>query len=152
MDDRSAGQEGQAQREVTRAVLLDTSAWVAAAIPSQAKHAQAKLAYTQAVRQGFRIVITPMVLGESQALFMKLLGRTHALAALDSVMRDPTHTLVALDDELVRAAVAKWLVPYRDQQFSLCDAVSFEVMTRERITRALAIDQHFAVAGFEIIR
>jgi predicted nucleic acid-binding protein len=152
VDNRGADQESKAQGHVTRAVLLDTSAWVAAAVPSQTKHAQPKLAYTQAVRQGFRIVLTPMVLGESQALFMKLLGRTHALAALDGVMRDPTHTLLALDDELVRAAVAKWLVPYREQQFSLCDAVSFEVMTRERITRALAIDQRFAVAGFEIIR
>jgi predicted nucleic acid-binding protein len=33
----------------------------------------------------------------------------------------------------------------------LCDAVSFEVMRRERITSALATDRHFAVAGFDIV-
>ena len=51
----------------------------------------------------------------------------------------------------MRVAVEHWLRPYRDQAFSLCDAVSFEVMKREGITRAVSIDRHFVTAGFEIV-
>ncbi|MDB4913730.1 MAG: hypothetical protein JWM95_1374 [Gemmatimonadetes bacterium] len=134
-----------------RAVLLDTSGWIAAAIRGQTCHEAARAAYTLAVRQGFRILVTPMVLGESHALFMRLLGREKAVAALESVMRDPAHVLVPVDDELVRTAVDRWLKPYRDQNFSLCDAVSFEVMRREGVIRALSIDRHFSAAGFEIV-
>ena len=66
-------------------------------------------------------------------------------------MSDPTHVVVPVDDALVRIAVDRWIRPYRDRDFSLCDAVSFEVMKREGITRALSIDRHFVSAGFEIV-
>jgi predicted nucleic acid-binding protein len=143
--------EGQSEAKVKRAVFLDTSGWIAAAVRSQPRHEAAREAYTSAVRQGYRIVLTPMVLGESHALFLRLLGREKAMAALESAMSDPTHVLLPVDDALVRIAVDRWLRPYRDQEFSLCDAVSFEVMKREGITRALSIDRHFVTAGFEIV-
>jgi uncharacterized protein len=136
---------------VKRAVFLDTSGWIAAAVRNQARHDSARAAYTAAVRQGYRIVLTPMVLAESHALFLRLLGREKATAALESALQDPTHVLVQVDEALVKSAVERWLRPYRDQDFSLCDAVSFEVMQREGITRALSIDRHFVTAGFEIV-
>ncbi len=142
--------KAQAKGEVIRSVFLDSSGWVAAAVRGQSRHDEAKAAYTSAVRGGCRIMITPMILGESHALFLRLLGRDQAAAALESALRDPTHVVFPVDDALVKAAVDRWIRPYRDQNFSLCDAVSFEVMQRERITRALSIDRHFVTAGFEI--
>ena len=143
--------KGRPEAKVKRAVFLDTSGWIAAAVRTQSRHAAAREAYTSAVRQGYRILLTPMVLGESHALFLRLLGREKATAALESAMSDPTHVVVPVDDALVRIAVDRWIRPYRDQDFSLCDAVSFEVMKREGITRALSIDRHFVSAGFEIV-
>ncbi|CAN5308448.1 hypothetical protein BH09GEM1_BH09GEM1_18490 [soil metagenome] len=143
--------EGHANAKVKRAVLLDTSGWIAAAVRSQVRHDETRAAYTSAVRQGYRIVLTPMILGESHALFLRMLGRDKALAAIESAMADPTHVVLPVDEALVQTAVERWLRPYRDQNFSLCDAVSFEVMKREGITRALSIDPHFATAGFEIV-
>ena len=134
-----------------RALLLDSSGWVAAAVRGQSRHEEAKAAYTSAVRQGYRIMLTPMVLGESHALFLRLLGRDKATAALESALMDPTHVVLPVDEALVKKAVERWLRPYRDQGFSLCDAVSFEVMQREGITRALSVDPHFVTAGFEIV-
>ena len=92
-----------------------------------------------------------MILGEAHALFLRLLGRDLAAAALEGALRDPTHVVFPVDDALVRTAVDTWIRPFRDQSFSLCDAVSFEVMQRERITSALSIDRHFVTAGFEIV-
>ena len=134
-----------------RALLLDSSGWVAAAVRGQSRPEEAKAAYTSAVRQGYRIMLTPMVLGESHALFLRLLGRDKATAALESALMDPTHVVLPVDEALVKKAVERWLRPYRDQGFSLCDAVSFEVMQREGITRALSVDPHFVTAGFEIV-
>lgn len=48
-------------------------------------------------------------------------------------------------------AVARWLVRFPDQRFSLTDAVSFEVMRRERVTHAFAFDKHFETAGFKLL-
>ena len=134
-----------------RAVFLDTSGWIAAAVRGQSRHDAAREAYSNAVRQGYRIVLTPMILGESHALFLRLLGREKATAALESALADPTHVVLPVNEELVKNAVERWIKPYRDQTFSLCDAVSFEAMRREGITRALSIDSHFVSAGFEIV-
>jgi predicted nucleic acid-binding protein len=136
---------------VKRALFLDTSGWVAAAVRGQHLHHQAKAAYTSAIRDGYRIVVTPMILGEAHALFLRLLGREHAMAAIDSALRDPTHVVLPVDDTLIQSAVEKWIKPYRDQKFSLCDAVSFEVMRSERITHALTLDQHFLTAGYQAL-
>lgn len=44
-----------------------------------------------------------------------------------------------------------WMRRYRDQRLSLADAVSFEVMRSRRIRQALALDEHFVLAGFEVV-
>jgi hypothetical protein len=53
---------------------------------------------------------------------------------------------------LVHDALARWLDRFADQPFSLVDAVSFEVMRREKIDLAFAFDRHFEVAGFRLLR
>ncbi len=53
--------------------------------------------------------------------------------------------------ELLHEAVAHWLERYADQRFSLTDAVSFEVMRRERLKTAFAYDRDFETAGFELL-
>lgn len=143
--------ECEAQEVLMRGVFLDTSAWVSAAISNQTHHAAARSAYTNAVRQGFRIVTTPMVLGEAHALFLRILGRERARAAIRAVQADPTHVVMPVDEDLVSAAVERWIDRFEDQSFSLCDAVSFEVMRVEKLTRALTIDRHFQTAGFETL-
>jgi hypothetical protein len=40
---------------------------------------------------------------------------------------------------------------FDDQRFSLVDAVGFEVMRRQKVKRARAFDQHFEIAGFELV-
>jgi predicted nucleic acid-binding protein len=39
---------------------------------------------------------------------------------------------------------------FADQNFSLVDAVSFEIMRQERLTQAFAFDVHFEVAGYKL--
>jgi hypothetical protein len=53
--------------------------------------------------------------------------------------------------DLTPDAVLGWLNRFPDQRFSLSEAVSFEVMRRERLTSAFACDRHFEVAGFELL-
>ncbi len=59
--------------------------------------------------------------------------------------------MVDVDRDLRLAGIERWLRRFGDQEFSLTDAVSFEVMRRRRLRRALALDRHFLVAGFEIL-
>lgn len=47
--------------------------------------------------------------------------------------------------------MSAWLERFRDQRFSLADAVSFEVMSQDGIEQAFAFDRGFRTVGFEML-
>ena len=133
------------------AVFLDTSGWLAAISPRERGHASARVAYQAMATRGVRLVSTALVLGEMHALLLRERGSRDAARFLDAVLASNSITIVSLDTDLVRAAVDRWVHGFHGQTFSLCDAVSFEVMRREHIVEALAMDRHFRVAGFSLV-
>jgi predicted nucleic acid-binding protein len=96
-------------------------------------------------------VTTAPVLAEMHVLLLKLGGSAVALSFLDGVAADPAHEVVDVDRDLRLAAIERWLRRFTDPDLSFTDAVSFEVMRRRKLRRALALDQHFAVAGYEVV-
>ena len=131
------------------AAFLDTSGWFAAISPKEAKHRAAHAAYRKWLEQGIELVTTNLVVAEMQILVSRFRGADEGLRFLDSLYQDPTHDVVFVDRDLERAAMDRWLRKYRDHPLSLADAVSFEVMRSRRIRQALAVDEHFELAGFE---
>jgi predicted nucleic acid-binding protein len=137
---------------VIRALFLDTSGWLAALLPEQTGHAKAREAY-RAVVAGRKAVLTSnLVVAETHSLLLRYRDSSSAMEFYDDVMRDPLHEIVHVDAELERDAVEQWMRPRAGHAFSLCDVVSFELMRREKITRALTFDRHFGAAGFQILR
>ncbi len=68
-----------------------------------------------------------------------------------ALLDDPAYGWEEVSAELVSAAVSGWLERFADQQFSLTDAVSFELMRTQRITTAFAFDDDFVTAGYSLL-
>lgn len=109
------------------------------------------MVYVEQMGGGGTLVTTSLVLAEMHVLLLRLGGPATAIKFLDGVAADPTHEVVDVDRDLRLAGIERWLRRFGDQEFSLADAVSFEVMRRRRLRRALALDRHFEVAGFELV-
>jgi predicted nucleic acid-binding protein len=131
--------------------FLDTSGWFAALSPKEAKHRAAHAAYRAWIEGGDDLVTTNLVVAEMQILLMRFRGADEGLRFMDSLYKDPSHEVVFVDRALERTAVDYWLRRYRDHPLSLADAVSFEVMRSRGIRQALALDEHFELAGFEVL-
>lgn len=131
--------------------FLDTSGWFAALSPKEGKHRAAHAAYRAWIQGSTRLITTNLVVAEMQTLLSRFRGADEGLRFIDSLYQDPTHEVVFVDRDLERSAIDRWLRRYRDQRLSLADAVSFEVMRARRIRQALALDEHFELAGFERI-
>lgn len=130
-------------------IFVDTSAWYSAADRAHPDHGAVATALGTRVRAGARVVTTNLVVAESHALLLRRLGRGPALAFVREVRREPI--LVATSSPEIEAlAIDTWLARFDDPDFSLTDAVSFAVMTERGIRDALALDHHFAVAGFNV--
>ena len=132
-------------------LFLDTAGWFAALSPREGGHAVARAAYADAVRQGLLLVTTPLVAAETHTLIVRWRGPRAGVFFLETVFESGAHVVATLDDALIQAALSRWIRKFADKPLSLADAVSFEVMRRERISRALTFDRHFSDAGFAIL-
>lgn len=133
-----------------KAAFLDTSGWFAALSLKEAEHRPALAAYRRWIGDGVTLVTTNLVVAEMQILVSRFRGVAEGLRFLDALYQDPAHEVVFVNRDLERAAVESWLRRFADQRLSLADAVSFEVMRTRRIRLALSLDEHFALAGFEL--
>jgi predicted nucleic acid-binding protein len=136
---------------VREAVYLDTSGWLAALSPREEGHEAAHQAYQSLVHDAARLVTTNLVVAEMHILLTRRHDPETGLAFLESLYRDPAHEVRFVTRSLEAGAMRQWIRPFADKPLSLADAVGFEVMRTEGITRALAYDRHFQDAGFEMI-
>jgi predicted nucleic acid-binding protein len=129
-------------------VFVDASAWFPLIVASRAEHRAVRSALEDALRAGARLVTSNLVVAETHALLMQRTSADLALAFVRATT-DPSTVVIYSTEELEHLAATEWLTRYRDQNFSLTDAVSFTIMKRRGITRAITLDRHFAIAGFD---
>ncbi len=132
--------------------LADTSALLALASENDQYHRAAIELARKHLRGGGRFVSTVLVLGELQLLLLHRRGRAAAQRAIALFLADQAYQWLDVPVGLARDAISSWIERFRDQDFTLCDAVSFEVMRREKLTTAFAFDGDFETAGFEALR
>lgn len=96
------------------------------------------------------MVATNLIVAETHALLLSRIGWRAALRFLRVVRQSPNEVVSATTD-LEDRAITHWLERYEDQDFSLADAVSFEVMAGQRIREVLTLDHRFAVAEFVMV-
>lgn len=131
--------------------FLDTSGWFAALSPKETRHRSALAAYKSLIESRARLVTTNLVVAEMQILVSRFRGAAEGVRFLDSLYQDVAHEVVFVDRDTERMAVDRWLRRFVNQRLSLADAVSFEVMKARRLRHALALDNHFKLAGFELL-
>jgi hypothetical protein len=130
-------------------LFVDTSAWYVLALSSAPQHRKVAEALRHRIHRGARIVTTNLIVAETHALLLRRTRRKVALTFVREVRRAP-NIVVASSAEYEELAVTDWLEKFDDQAFSFTDAVSFAVMADRGVGEALALDHHFAVAGFVV--
>ena len=135
---------------MTRAAV-DTGALLALASSRDQYHRRAVATEARFRKRGGRWVGTTLVLGELHGHLIRRIDPPRAREIVTALLADSLFEWHDATTELVRAAVDRWLTGYADQRFSLTDAVTFELMRRERIGTAFAFDRDFETAGFALL-
>ena len=131
--------------------LVDTGALLALSRRKDQHHARAIDIAERHLGSGGQFVGTTLILAEFHSHLLYLRGPREARIAVAALLDDPVHEWLPVSSDLEHEALTRWLARFDDQQFSLVDAVSFEVMRRTRVTHAFSFDQHFAIAGFTLL-
>ena len=96
------------------------------------------------------VVTTQLVVIETVSLLTKRLSPFHARHWYQRLKQSPAVEIRAYAGEIFLEAEKLWQ-SRRDKEWDLIDCYSFCTMRREGIVTALAFDEHFRQAGFEII-
>jgi len=127
-------------------VLIDTSAVYALLDRDDRNHAGAKARLKKLKRSRAEPILTNFIVAETHALLLAHLGAATARSWLLSNVW-PIERVTDADEAKAREIIRQ----YTDKTFSYTDAVSFAVMDRTGIERALAFDRHFEQYGIALV-
>ncbi len=130
-------------------IFLDASFWIAYRDARQELHPRAAEILPRIFRERPHLFTTLPVICEIHAYF----SRSDRLKkmVLDDLCDNPVVEIAEVTPRDQNAAVSL-LKTHHDKSYSLCDMISFVLMRRIEIHRALTFDHHFRQFGeFEII-
>jgi predicted nucleic acid-binding protein len=130
-------------------IFVDSSFWIAFAMTRDDHHDEAIDLLRRHASD--RLVTTTHVRGEAWTFLRRRLGSDAGRVMLMDLAASARLTIVHPGDQLERDAL-DWMATRGERPYSHVDAVIFAVMRAEGIRRALAFDDDFAVAGFEVLR
>jgi len=133
---------------MTSAVFLDASFWINFRDEKVRSQPVARRIVADLFRQRVPMVTTLPVFCEIHAYFARSATRETILSDLCD------NPVVTVEDVFAQdqTEAINILRNHRDKDYSLCDALSFAVMRRLRLTRVLSFDDHFRQFGeFEVI-
>jgi uncharacterized protein len=133
---------------VTSEYFLDASFAIALSSLRDQYHARALELSKRLESESARLITTRAVLLEIGNALAKQRFRASGIALLDALEQDATVEIVPVADQLYEAAVALYK-KHSDKEWGLTDCMSFIVMQRHRLTKALTADEHFRQAGFQ---
>lgn len=128
-------------------IFVDTAYWLALFNPREELHARAH-AWADAVSD--RVVVTEHVLRETVNDLSMPIDRPKAHAIIAHVRRAADCDIAPATADLLEAGL-ELHESRADKSWSLTDCISFVVMKRFDVQRALTHDHHFEQAGFEAL-
>ena len=130
-------------------IFLDASFWIAYRDDEEVLHLAARRVMEDLARQRPHFVTTLPVICEIHAYFAR--DRQKRELLLMDLFNNPILEVEEVSHQDQKVAL-EILRSHRDKNYSLCDAISFAVMRRLKIARAVALDVHFRQFGeFEIL-
>jgi predicted nucleic acid-binding protein len=131
-------------------VFVDTGAWIALALTRDPLHPRASETWKALLGTGAKFRTSMSIVVETFAFLDRNTTRQVALAWKDSLeVVDRLRVLPSTSEDLEKA----WKYFERPDlhELSAVDALSFVLMTQQKIRVAFAFDSHFATAGFRMV-
>jgi predicted nucleic acid-binding protein len=135
---------------MAREVFVDTWGWYVLVDRRDPDHGRAASLVRDLIQSRVRLVSSDYVLDESCTLAKARAGSTAAIRLLSLVEGTAALDLEWVGSERFERAKGRFR-KYRDQAFSFTDCTSFEIMRERGIEEAITNDDHFRIAGFQVL-
>ncbi len=129
-------------------VFLDTGYVIALEASDDQHHEEAKTHWKDFITDSTRLTSTTYVFDEVVTFFNSRGRHEKAIEIGKRLQTSKMIELIPVGEELFEEGW-KYFQEHADKHYSLTDCISFVVMQRRGMRRALAFDKHFEQAGFQ---
>ena len=131
--------------------FIDSSAFIGQSCVDDQYHRDARKISKKLRKEQSIGVTTDFVLSKTLTFLTIRVGHHAAIKFYDSLERAANLIIVYTTQKDFQQAM-EIFKQYHDKDFSFVDCISFAIMTKQNLTQAFTFDQHFAQAGFEVVR
>ncbi|MBL8028471.1 MAG: PIN domain-containing protein [Fibrobacteres bacterium] len=135
---------------MNKSVFVDTSAWFAGLVKNDQAHKKATTEQQKLVKGKARFFTSNLVVHETTMLLERKVNRREAINFLSTIITDPNVEIIHASPNIEHDAYMLYK-KYNDQDYSMTDCVSFEIMKHFNIQRAFTFDEHFITRGFGVV-
>lgn len=128
--------------------LADTSALLAMMLRDDREHERATRFLHD--HPEARFVVTDLILSELVTRLRARAGAAKAVEAANSLLASRRYEVLFVDATIFESAL-QLMTRFADQPVSMTDCVSFDVMSRLRLTAAFAFDNDFRDCGYRMV-
>lgn len=135
---------------MTRAVFVDSFAWIAAINKSDNYHDATLRMLEDFLGKQAKLFTTNYVIIETINALSKVEFRKAVIEFIDRLEKSPSVEIIKITDETYNNA---WRLYQQrlDKEWGITDCTSFEVMKMLDIKKAFTNDKHFEQAGFSLV-
>lgn len=130
------------------ALFLDTGFLIALELSSDNRHKAARNCWSNFSLAPEPLVTTSYVIDETLTFFNSRSFHAKAVEIGERLLLSRAITVIHVDQTLFREGL-EFFRRHADKRYSFRDCISFVVMRKQRIGRALTFDRHFTQAGYE---
>jgi len=130
-------------------LYFDTSAFIALNDRSDGRHPQAREFY-ETLTGADRLLTSNFVIDETVTRLRCTIGVGEALAFADAVLKGKLYSVLYVDQELERAALAV-MKRFRDKRLSFTDCTTIALVQSRKLDAVFAFDDDFAKAGLPVV-
>lgn len=130
------------------ALFLDTGFLIALELSGDNHHKVARSCWSAFLLAPEPLFTTSYVIDETVTFFNSRNFHAKAVEIGERLLASRSVTVMHVDEDLFREGWS-YFSRHADKRYSLTDCISFAVMRRKSIKRALTFDKHFNQAGFE---
>ena len=131
-------------------IFVDTAAFIAWFCPNDQNHEAAVRTWAALIDESAKLVTSNFIMDETITLLWR---RTSNLYAADRAEHLYSSSILHINrvDESHENSGLIYFRKFADQNISFTDCISFVIMEQLSITQAFTFDNHFRIAGFEIL-
>lgn len=135
-------------------LFVDTWAWIALAKTNDPDHQKATKFQQALAQMGFRYITTNFVLDETYTLLRRQVSLKRTIqfhGSIEQAVASPALDIITITPDIERDAWRLFALYDTVQGLSYTDCTSFAMMQRYGLRQVFTNDQHFAMAGFELM-